>query len=154
MMQFGEIISTISIVIASVGVIVAVIYYFFYIRYLRKVRQTDLIMRLATFPLTKEFLDADTQVLNLDYKDYDDFVKQYGPFSSRKPIHLAIRQIINYFEILGVLAEEKLIDASFIFKFIAIDARWKRVEPIVQEFANDLKLEWFENLYNLEKKQK
>ena len=153
-MQLTDIISTVSVVIASGGVIIGVLYYFYYIGYLRKVRQTNILMQLFTYMLKRDFLEADNQVLNLEYADYDDFVKKNGPFSSRKPIHIAIRQVINYFEALGVLLEEKLIDEKMVLRFFAVETRWKKLKPIVKELGKDLKLGWFEYIYNKERELK
>jgi hypothetical protein len=153
-MQYLDIISTISIVIAAAGIIIAVIYYFFYIRFLRRARQADIFMRLFSTFMTREFSDSDFQVAGLEYTDYDDFLEKYGSFSSRKPIHIALRQVINFFEGVGVLLEEKLFDEAMVLKFLAVEPRWKQVAPIVKALSKEYKLEWFEYLYNLEKQHK
>jgi len=75
---------TISIVFASVGVMVAAIYYLMQIRLQTKIRQTDLLVRLAPWlnMSSSELQQAMVKVINLEFKDYDDFVKKYGPLAS------------------------------------------------------------------------
>jgi hypothetical protein len=146
--------SAIPVIAASAGVIIAVFYYLYDIRYRQKVRRTNILLQMTLHIVTREFLDAYTKVLNLDCKDYNDFVRKHDPFSSCKPIHLAVRQVINYFETLGVLLEENLIEEQMVLKFFSIASRWKPLAPIVKEFSGPLKLEWFEYFYNLEKNKK
>ena len=69
-------IQTISIAIASASVVAGVIYYAFQIRHQTKIRKTDLVLRLYSTWESKEFSEATLKVWNLEFKDYDDFVKK------------------------------------------------------------------------------
>ena len=66
-------VSTVSIVIASAGILVAAIYYVLQLRHQSKIRQTDLAMRLYSTWGTKEWREVLVEVLNLQFKDYGDF---------------------------------------------------------------------------------
>jgi len=68
-------IPSVSIVIASAGVLVVAIYYVLQIRRQTKLRQTDMVIRLyATFGST-EFQKAYQKVASLEFEDYADFRK-------------------------------------------------------------------------------
>ena len=71
-------ISTVSIVIASSGVLVAAIYYVLQIRHQTKLRQMDLVMRLDSAFTSKELTEAGLMVGWGEYKDYNDLVEKYG----------------------------------------------------------------------------
>ena len=81
-------IQTVSIVIASAGVLIGVAYYILDMRHQNKMRRTDLVLRLASFTNTSEYMDAFAKVWSLQVKDYEDYVKQYGPLDA-SPMHKA-----------------------------------------------------------------
>ncbi len=109
-----DVLSTVSVVIASVSVVIGVVYYILILRGARKREKIDIAMRLYMSYNTKEFHAADSLVLTAEFKDYDDFKKKYGPLQGQEPIHLAIRQISSAFEVLGFLLYNKLTDISMI----------------------------------------
>ena len=67
-------IQTVSIAIASAGVLVAAIYYVLETRHQNKMRQTELAMRLYQNFGTKEFMDSWWEIINREEKDYDEYV--------------------------------------------------------------------------------
>lgn len=112
-------VQTISIVFASAGVMVAAIYYLMQIRLQTKIRQTDLLVRLAPWlnMSGSELQQAMVKVINLEFKDYDDFVKKYGPLASEGPEQMAIMTIGNYCETLGTLVRRGLVDIDLVYEF-------------------------------------
>lgn len=150
-------IASISAVVAVGGVIIGVVLAYLEIRNLVKARRTDVVMRLFASFSTKEFQEANSVVLNSRFEDYDDFVEKYGSFESRKPIHIAIAMIAQFFEGLGVLVHRKLVDISLVMDLYAIGWRWKKLKPLVEELRIQMNeprvMAWFEYLYNEEKKR-
>jgi len=71
-------ISAVSIAIASAGVFIAAIYYIFQIRNQTRIRQTDLITRLYSLVISKEFLEAWEKVRDREIKNYSDYKEKYG----------------------------------------------------------------------------
>ena len=65
---------TVSIVVASTGLLIAAIYYALQIRHQTKIRQTDLVMRLYSTFGSKEFQDAWTRIDSIEFKSYDEYV--------------------------------------------------------------------------------
>ena len=149
-------IQTVSIAIASASVTVAAIYYMWQIRHQTKIRQTDLIMRLSTQYTSEGFQRATSRVLESEFKDFDDFVKKYG-FPSQNDVLRSYRMVGSFFEGLGVLLSEKLIDTNLCQKLFAVDTYWEKAKPIViglRKRSNKPTLyEWFEYLYNEMKKR-
>jgi len=80
-----DVLSTVSVIIASVSVTIGVIYYFLILRGTRKREKIDMLMRLYMSYNTKEFHDADSLVLSAEFKDYDDFKAKYVPLLDKSP---------------------------------------------------------------------
>lgn len=153
-------ISTISIVVASAGVLVAAIYYVLQLRHQNRMRQTDLIMRLYLFYSSKEYQEAVARHLAADFKDYDDFVRKYGaiPTKSLDPseVQISFQMVSTFFEGVGALLSEKLLDIRVVQKLFAVEQYWEKTKPLVGELRRQLSpqlWEWFEYLYNEVKKR-
>jgi hypothetical protein len=112
-------ITTISAIVAAVGVIVGVVLTLQELRHLRKQRHTDLLVRLAPWlnMSSTELQQAYVRVLNLEFKDYDDFVKKHGSLLVEKPEQMAIMAVGNYFEAIGTLLRRKLIDRELVWDY-------------------------------------
>ena len=149
--------TSISAILAAIGVFVGVVFAVLQVRDLIKTRQTDLIMRLYSHFGGKEFLEARKTVMDLKFKDYSDYVKKYGRFGRFE----AVSEVCMFFEGIGVLLHRKLIDISLIddlFSPISIKIIWEKMKPVVEgwrkQFNEPQTLEWFENLYNEMQKRK
>jgi hypothetical protein len=146
-------IQTISIAVASAGVFLAAIYYIFQIRHQKKMRQSDLVLRLyATFG-SKEFQEHWAEFIKGDYKDYNDFVKKYNIRSNPAP------ESTYLFEALGVLLKNKLIDISLVDDLFTGPSKWfwEKLKPIAEDTRKKLNYpqyaEHIEYLYNEMKKR-
>ena len=152
-------IQTVSIAIASAGVFVAAIYYVLQIRHQSRMRQTDLIMRVYSALSTKELEEAWYKVLNLEFKDYNDFLKKYGDIMSETSVNVAFSIIAYFFDGIGVLLHKKLVDIDLVDDLMSesIIVTWEKMKPIVEGYRKRYgfkkDLVWFENLYNEIKKR-
>ena len=153
-------VQTVSIAIASAGVFAAAIYYILQLRHQSKVRQTDLLLRLCSTFGSEEFQKAITKVFNdMDFKDYNDYVKKYSSPTgfSEKPESIALGTVNVLFEEIGVLLHRKLIDRGLVddlFGHIAIIV-WEKIKLIVEGWRKmtPRTLQQFEYLYNEMKKR-
>jgi len=143
-------ISSVSAIVAAVGVIVGVYLTVVELRHLRKQRQTDLLVRLAPWlnMSSSELQQAYVKVLNLEFNDYDDFVKKFGPPLAEKPEQMAIMTIGNYFEAIGALLKRKLLDINLVWDywgetFIML---WGKLKP----YAEGLRKEYNQQIDNAE----
>ena len=145
-------IQTVSIAIASAGVLAAAIYYVLQLRHQSKVRQTDLIMRLHTHSGSKEMIEAIHTFMNTEYGNYEEFVEKYGSVISKEPVGIAFGMIVTLYEGLGILVHRKLADVDLISELFPAQMIWKKIEPLVEgvrkQYANPSLLEWFEYLHN------
>jgi len=138
-------ISTVSIVIASAGVFVAAVYYIFQIRHQTKLRQTDLVMRLYSTFGSKDFQEAYRGLFEVEFKDYDDFLKK-----RYKRLH----EVGILFEGIGILLNRKLVDIGLVDDLFSgvVKAIWEKIEPVVEgdrkRYNWPQMYEWFEYLYN------
>ncbi|MFX1562706.1 MAG: hypothetical protein ACFFDP_05315, partial [Promethearchaeota archaeon] len=127
-----DVLSTVSVIIASVSVTLGVVYYLLNARSARKREKIDMVMRLYMSYNTKEFHNADSLVLTADFKDYDEFREKFGPPIGQEPIHLAIRQISSAYELLGFLLHSKFIDINMVRAIFQVDLHWEKIRPIAE----------------------
>ena len=161
-------VTEISAIVAAAGVMIGVVYYILDIRHQARTRQTDLVIRLYSAFISREFFDAQMNFLALEFKDYEDYVKKYGPiFHVGKdgltfkdtPEVRGILYIDNFFQEVGILLHRGLIDAGLVREVFTyrIELLWKKIEPIIlgyrKEFNQPEAGKWFEYLYNETKKR-
>jgi len=150
-------IQTVSIAIASAGVFLAAIYYIFQLRYQTRLRKTDLTIRLYSRLHSNEFEDAYPRIMNLQFKDYKDYVKRYGRRHSGKSpeIDKAIANVGGFFELVGVLLYRKHIDLVLVydvFGIAMIKEVFEKIKPLAMRIRRELNDPsyggGFEYLYN------
>jgi len=150
-------ITEISAAVAAAGVLIGVVYYILEIRHQSRMRQTDLVVRISSDMKNREFLEATLDVTGAEFKDNDDFVKKYGMPLSKNQVPLSFLIIGNYFEQIGVLFRNKLIDANLIGQLVPCSYMWEKMEPYVKSVRKELQdqtyYENFEYLYNEMKKR-
>ena len=154
-------IQTISIAVASASVVAGVIYYALQIRHQAKMRQTDFIVRLYSTYGSKEFHDTLVELHSLQFNDYDDFVKTYGPWFSKGPAQTAIFVVSTYFSEIGTLLHRKIIDINFLYDiwgYTSIKMNWQKVKPVIlglrEQFNDPSVFCRFEYLYDEVMKRK
>jgi hypothetical protein len=154
-------IQTVSIVIASASVVAGVVYYALQLRHQIKQRQTDLVIRLYSTLGSKEFYEALTKFMMMDFKDYNDYRKKYAPSPtgfSEKPEVIAFDQVGTFYEGIGVLLYMKLIDINLTARLFrnAVVYTWEKMKPIVEGYRREGHPQLFieyEYLYNEMKKR-
>ncbi len=151
-------VTEISAVVAAVGVVIGVIYYILEMRHQNKVRQTDLITRLSyDVSVNKEFLEATIDVMKTQFSDYDDFVKKFGDPISRNQVPLSFMMVGNFFEQIGVLYRNKLIDIPLVIQLFPVSMLWEKMKPLAEgmrsEYHNPGFFEHFEYFYDEMKKR-
>jgi len=144
-------IPSISAILAAVGVIVGVIFTYEQVRDLVKARQTDLVMSLYRDFGSKDFQEAWQKVMTSEYKDYGDYVAEYGLDEAY--------QVVMLFEGMGTLLHMKLVDVFLIGHLISgpIVSTWEKMKPMIEDYRQKVNqpqfCEWFEYLYNTMKKR-
>jgi hypothetical protein len=145
-------VQTVSIAIASASVTVAAFYYVWQIRHQSKLRQTDLVINLSSEFKSKEFMEAFVNVYEAEFRDYDDFVKKYGKLFSTDKVPMSFMVMGNFFEQVGVLLRNNLIEPSLINQLVPVSMVWEKMKPFIadvrKEYQEPRLWEWFEYLYN------
>jgi hypothetical protein len=160
-------IQTVSIAIASASVVAGVVYYALMLRNQSKVRQdmvktrqADLLMRLYSTYGSKEFQDALWTVHNLEFEDYNGYLKKYGSTASVTPANRAIWTVGWFFNGMGLLLHNRIADIDQVDDLFgyAVVWMWEKVKPIIIEgYRSQPKMQksmrWFEYLYKEMKKR-
>jgi hypothetical protein len=139
-------VQTVSIAIASAGVFAAAVYYILQIRNQTRIRKTDLLVRLFSMTMTKDFGEAWEKVLGeREILEYRDYWKKYG--------FVEVDEVFWFFEQLGRLLQKRLIDIDLLpIPYGQVRVAWEKMTPIVigaREYFNEPKLaQGFEYLYN------
>jgi len=151
-------IPSISAIVAAIGVLVGVGLTVQELRHLVRQRQTDLITKLSyDISTNRQFLEASTDVFAAEFKDYDDFVRKYGKLISKNQVPISFSMIGNFYEQVGVLLKNKLIDISLVDQLLPASNIWEKMKPMVEgmreEYHDPAIFEWFEYLSNELKKR-
>ena len=143
---------SVSYVAAALGVCVAAIYYSLTLRSNNRARQAQLYMwlydKFSSSEINKHYLN----VTEPKWRKNDDLVKEFSPENPEKYVSLCV--MLSYYEGLGVLVEEGLIDIRLVYPacFEAIKMFWETVAPIIEQVRKSLGVSSFgsktEYLYN------
>ncbi len=145
----------------TVSIVVAVIYHIMTLRNTRKnqelqleTRQAQLYMNLYDTYHSPEFRKLLYTMLDLEWKDYDEWYEKYG---RGNPEEIAFGSVMGYFNGLGLLVKKGLIDADTVYDLLAtwIVVVWEKYLPIVlaqRDVFNRPVWGEFEYLYNEVKK--
>jgi len=150
-------IETISVIVASISVVVGVIYYAIEFRDQTKSRRTESFWNVFSTFNTREFYEAFEALHNLDFVDYEDFASKYGDYLSGKcTVNTSIDMVCDLFEGAAYLFEKGLMEYESI-AMLPVIPTWEKVKLIAEAvrkkpgFAGT----WtkFENAYNELKKR-
>jgi hypothetical protein len=137
-------ISSISAIVAAIGVLVGVALTVLELRDFVKTRQTDLVMKLYSTFGSREFLEASARV-HVAAKDYESFLNKHG--------WTDVIQVGTFYEGIGVLLNRRLIDIDLVDKLFSepIKFTWKSMKPIIdadrKRYNSPRMFEWFEYLW-------
>ena len=139
-------IPTIATVVATVSVVVGVIFAVLEVRHMARTRQTDIIMRIYDRFGSKEMVEAIYSVGQLKPDASTAFPPKGGL--------VGVIQIAIVFEGLGVLLEQDLIDVRLVDSLFGptLDTLWEPIRPLIYGMRDSLKqptfFSHFEYLHN------
>jgi hypothetical protein len=132
-----------AIVLTGLGLMVSIIYYASILRNANKTqllqletRQAQLFMQIYDKFVTKDFQNDCRILLRVwEWDDYDDYRNKY---SSANNLEASSRlaTVFHYFEGVGVLVEENLVDSKMVAKLLSANVIqiWEKFGPIFLEF--------------------
>lgn len=100
------------------------------LRSLSKDRRTELIMRMNEHWSSKDFEEAWIKVRELGSKDPGEMEKRCSK--------LSLWMVVNYFDGIGDLAQENLIDREFVLGHVNWIFMWERLEPWVLDMRQKM----------------
>ena len=152
-------IQTLSIAIASAGILIASIYYVLQIRHQNKARQMSVLMNLYSTWGSDDMRKSYQGSLGLEdkYKDFDNFVKEYGVASQA---WIDINKILWFMNGVGFLVHEGFVNLRLVlglFQTHGVMRMWEKWKPFVEGqrkmFGLPESYAWIEYLYNEVKKR-
>jgi len=150
-MMFELDISSLSAIIAAIGVMIGVVLTVLEVRNWVNTRQTDLVIRLYSTFGSDEIQEAWERIQTREFKDFDSYRKEYGLQD--------VNKVGWFFEGLGVLLHRKLIDISLVDDLFSspVKRAWEKLKPVAEGERNQTNRpqiwEWFEYVYNEMKKR-
>ena len=121
--------------VAIASFIIALTYYVLNIKNQRETRQTQLFIQLYQTKSDQAGLLNWFKLLNMEWKDNDDFLQKYSRVTH--PEYLAlIESQISFYEGLGVLMKDNKIDSKTVYKLLGrrILMLWAKMHSIIQEW--------------------
>ena len=141
-MSFVPDVSTVSVVIASISVIVYTVYFIMENRRQRRIMQTDSIIRLSPWfnVDAKDIQEAISNVCSMEYTDYKDYLEKYDG----KPEQKSLKLLGDYFEGVGLLVFMKLVDLDIVYNFWGdiVESVWDGNEEIITGMRRDIGSRW------------
>ena len=111
--------------IASASVVLAAIYYVFQVRHQTKIRQTDLLTRLYSIMVSKDWLEAWQKVQSREALNYGDYLEKYG--------FVELNEVFVFFDQLGRLMKKGLIDIELIpLTYGQVSVTWEKIKPVLE----------------------
>ena len=118
-------VTTISTIVATVSIVIGVIFTLLELRHFNRTRKTEIIMKIYDRFSSKEMVEAINKVGDTKFESFDDYRKKYG--------FTELVEIAVLFEGLGVLLEQKLIDIELVNRLFGptLDLLWERIQPVI-----------------------
>jgi hypothetical protein len=123
-------VSTVSTIVATVSVVVGVVFTLLEVRHLARTRRTDVIMKIYESFRSREIVEAIFKIGGAKFDNFDDYVKKYGLVDAV--------QVIEIFESVGVLLEQGLVDINLVDCLfgISVNSAW---ESTIQTLINGIR---------------
>jgi hypothetical protein len=144
-------ITEISAMVAAAGVLVGVVYYILDLRHQIKMKKTDLLVRLYSSMLGKDWLASWDKV---DSLQSEDFIKMRDEHRM-----VEINQVYGFFDEVGILLQMRLVDIDLVEKLLHghVIRTWEKLKPAMEhgrKLRDDPRIaQGFEYLYNEMKKR-
>jgi len=144
-------VASFSAVVAAISVVAGVIFAIVQMRDAAKTRHTGLIVELnpALRVSMNEITEAVNEIWNREFKDYNEYLKNYGDPLSDNALHTTT----GYYDGLGFLLHKRLIDVDTIKYLLSGSTAsvWEKLTFIIEGTRRHYNLpdlfKWFEYLF-------
>jgi hypothetical protein len=126
-------ISTVSTTVATLSIVIGVIFTLLEIRHLARTRRTDVIMRIYENFARREIVEALLKIGGAKFETFDDYVKKYGLTE--------VTQVATLLDGVGVLLEGGLIDIKLVDSLFSpsVNTLWERNRPVIYGMRESMK---------------
>jgi hypothetical protein len=132
-------ITEISAIVAAAGVLVGVVYYIMDLRHNARAREMEMSRMVTSDFNSEQGTKRYATMMNLEWKDYDDFVEKY---SSRSNPEISSKWTSQFmvWDMLGFLIKRKVVKAEELYEFggWAAILPWEKYKDIIQRYRDVL----------------
>jgi len=130
-------VSAVSSIVATVSVVVGVVFALLELRHLTKTRKTEIIMRIYDKFGSREIVEAINKVGMAKFESLADYRQKYG--------FTEVTELAVLFEGIGVLLEQNLIDMKMVDRLFGptLNTLWERMEPVIYGMRKGLNEPFF-----------
>ena len=120
--------------VAATGVLIAAVFYILNLRENRKARKMQFLLQNLSENLNEEGYTRYVTLMNMEWKDYDDFEKKYG--SDFNAENFAKRNHMwTQYDTIGNLLEAGILDRESVYRVLSFGSSWlwAKFKPIIEE---------------------
>jgi hypothetical protein len=131
-------VAEISAVVAAAGVVVGVVYYILVLRHNMKAKEMELSRMVISDIQSEQGAQRYAIMMNLEWKDYDDFMEKYSSRSNPEIFSKWSFQFMTL-DTIGFLIKHKVVKAETIYEiggFAAIRP-WEKYKDIIQHIRDE-----------------
>jgi hypothetical protein len=133
-----SLIQPVSQVAAAIGVLIAATYYVMNLRETNKNRKIAFTTNLIQMTLSEDWQRKMTQLLNMEWSSFEDFVKKYDS-KVNEDNYVKRNTVLGTFDYLGYVLKEELIDKNAIYNVAGdyIIFMWMKFHTVIEGYRNN-----------------
>jgi hypothetical protein len=131
-------IQTVSIAVASASIVVAAVYYVLQLRHQTRMRDMEIGRMVASELNSEQGAQRYSIMMNMEWKDYDDFMEKYSSHSNPEIFSKWISQFMAW-DTLGFFIKHKVVKTELLYElggWIAIRV-WEKYKDIIQHMRDE-----------------
>ena len=130
---------SISILVSSIGLIIALVYYTVNIRNQNRTRQAQLLMQVYNRFDSPDKVRAYQEVFHWEFRDFEEYSEKYGRYNNPEA-HNTLTSLIVFFEGIGTLVKTRdlPIDRVYLLMGGLTIILWEKFELVKEQIREDL----------------
>jgi len=132
-------ITAISTIVATISIVIGVIFTILELRHLRRSRETEIIMKIYDRFSSREIVEAMNKIGASNFENITDFMKKYSLTE--------ITQLAVLFEEIGILLEQNLISMNLVDCLFGppLNLLWVKMKPVIYAMRQSTNQPFFTN---------
>jgi hypothetical protein len=127
----------------TAGLLVGIIYYITVMRNQSKAREAQFFLQLNQVFQDKEAISDWLSVIEMRFKDYDDFIENYDSSSGNSELYLQRSRVWRMLNMCGHLMKRGLVSPETVYDSLSgalVVSLWENHGPIIIELRKDLNI--------------